>query len=356
LPDFARMTVALNVALVGYGYAGKTFHAPLINSVTGLQLAAVCSSHAEKVWADYPSIKVNTSPDEIFTQAQIDVVVIATPNHTHFDLARRALLAGKHVVVDKPFTVTAAEARELTALAEQNGLVLSVFHNRRWDADFLTVRALIASGKLGALASFVSRFDRYRPDVKLRWREQAGEGSGLWYDLGPHLLDQALQLFGCPIAIQANFAIQRANAQVVDYFDVFLHYTKLKVNLHASMLMQNESPRFVLSGSAGSYKKFGPDTQEDALKRGELPGCDKWGHDPRNGELHMTQGNAASNITNLVGDYRYFYAKFRDAIVLKTTNPVPPEDAVLVMGLIELAGESAKLGREIILPSNFAFT
>jgi predicted dehydrogenase len=350
------MTDTLHVALIGYGYAGKTFHAPLINSVAGLHLAAVCSSHAEKVCADHPSIKVSATPDEIFAQAQIDLVVIATPNDTHFDLARRALLAGKHVVVDKPFTITATQARELTTLAAHRGLVLSVFHNRRWDADFLTVHALIASGKLGTLTSFESRFDRYRPEVKLRWREQTGEGSGLWYDLGSHLLDQALQLFGCPIAIQANFALQRVNAQVIDYFEVFLHYAHLKVSLHASMLMANESPRFELKGSAGRYTKYGLDRQEDALKRGELPGCEQWGYDPRDGVLHMTQENAFSNVPTLLGDYRHFYTQFRDAVLLKTANPVLPNDAVLVMALIELAGESAKLGHEIILPSSFAIT
>jgi predicted dehydrogenase len=343
------MSDSLNVALIGYGYAGKTFHAPLINSVTGLKLSGVCSSHAEKVLVDYPLIKVSAAPDEIFAQAQIDVVVIATPNHTHFNLARRALLAGKHVVVDKPFTITAAQARELTALATQKKLVLSVFHNRRWDADFLTVRALIASGKMGTLTSFESRFDRYRPEVKARWREQAGEGSGIWYDLGPHLLDQALQLFGSPIAIRANFSIQRENAQVIDLFDIFLNYEQLKVSLHASMLMQNESPRFVISGNAGGYKKFGLDTQEEALKRGELPGCDQWGHDPRDGVLQMAHENSYCNVPTLMGDYRHFYSRFRDAILLKTPNPVLPQDAVLVMELIELAIESAKQSREIIL-------
>ncbi len=345
------MTDTLNVALIGYGYAGKTFHAPLIHSVGGLHLAAVCSSHAEKVGADYPAIKVSAAPDEIFAQAHIDVVVIATPNHTHFDLARRALLAGKHVVVDKPFTITAIQAYELTALAEQKGLVLSVFHNRRWDADFLTARALIASGKLGSLNSFESRFDRYRPEVRLRWREQAGEGSGLWYDLGPHLLDQALQLFGRPMAIQANFAIQRENSQVIDYIEVFLSYPNLKVSLHASMLRANESPRFVIKGSAGCYTKYGLDTQEDALKRDELPGSNAWGHDPRDGLLQMTQENSSSNIPTLAGDYRHFYTKFRDAISLKTANPVLAEDAVLTMELIELACDSAKSGRENKVPA-----
>ncbi len=348
------MKDSLNVALIGYGYAGKIFHAPLINSVAGLHLSAVCSSNAEKVRADFPSIEVLAAADDLFTQAAIDVVVIATPNATHFDLARRALIAGKHVVVDKPFTITAAQARELTALAEQKALVLSLFHNRRWDADFLTLRALIASGRLGALKSVASRFDRYRPEVRLRWREQTGEGSGLWYDLGPHLLDQALQLFGRPMAIKASFSIERDNAQVIDLFEVFLRYENVKVSLGASMLAANETPRFVLTGSAGHYTKYGLDTQEEALKRGELPGGEQWGHDPRDGELRIKQENSSGNLPTLTGDYRCFYTQFRDAVLLKTANPVLPEDAVLVMELIELANESAVRGREEIVPSSLS--
>ena len=342
----------LNVALIGYGYAGKTLHAPLINSVSNLNLVAVCSSHPEEVLADYPSVKVHRSLDELLSQSQIDAVVIATPNHTHFDLAKQSLLAGKHVVVDKPFTVTAAQARELKALAEEKNRVLSVFHNRRWDADFLTLRSVIASGKLGELMNFESRFDRFRPEVRSRWREQAGEGSGLWYDLGPHLLDQALQLFGCPIAIQADFAMQRKNAQAVDYFHVLLRYERLCVILHASMLVAEETPRFVVRGVAGSYTKFGLDTQEESLKRGELPNAEHYGCDPRDGVLQLQ--TAAGNITtstvpNLRGEYRQLYAEFQDAVLLNATNPVSLADAVLTMELIELACESAALGCERII-------
>ena len=187
------MKETLDVALIGYGYAGKTFHAPLIASVPGLRLAAVGSRDPAKVHADRPAVVVERDAADLLAMP-IDLVVIATPNDTHFDLARRALAAGKHVVVDKPFTVTLAEARELAALAKQRGRILSVFHNRRWDGDFLTVRRLIASGALGDVAYFESHFDRYRPRVRARWREQPGGGGGLWYDLGPHLVDQALQL------------------------------------------------------------------------------------------------------------------------------------------------------------------
>jgi scyllo-inositol 2-dehydrogenase (NADP+) len=344
----------LNVALIGYGYAGKTLHAPLIDSVAGLKLVAVCSSNSEKVSGDRPSVQVSKSAEELYAQPNIDVVVIATPNSTHFDLARRALLAGKHVVVDKPFTVTSAHARELKKIAEQQNRVLSVFQNRRWDADFLTLRAIMTSGKLGEIVSFVSRFDRYRPEVKIRWREQAGEGNGLWYDLGPHLLDQALQLFGRPIAIQANFEMQRNHAQAVDYFDVRVRYEHLLVTLHAGMLVQEERPRYELKGRAGSYIKFGLDTQEDALKRGELPVDVSWGHDPRDGVLQMltTGGSISTVVPTLRGDYRQFYIKFRDAVLLNTANPVSLDDAVLTVELIELACESAKSGCEKIVPTH----
>ena len=338
------MSTALKVALLGYGYAGKTIHAPLIVSIPGLELVAVSSSVAAKVQADFPQLKVCNSFDDLLNTAQI--IVIATPNHTHFELARRALLAGKHVVVDKPFTVTAAQARELKILAEQKNLVLSVFHNRRWDADFLTLRELITSGQLGELTSFESNFDRYRPEVRARWREQAGDGSGLWYDLGPHLLDQTLQLFGRPVAIHAEFAMQRENAQTEDYFHVVLRYPRLCATLHAGMLATEESPRYMLRGDAGCYTKFGSDTQEEALKRGEMPGCATWGYDPREGILLTPQGSSAPNLQ---GDYRQFYAGFRDAIRLNTTNPVLPEDALLTMELIELAIQSARCGSEVQL-------
>jgi predicted dehydrogenase len=343
---------ALNVALLGYGYAGKTIHAPLIASVPGLNLVTVCSSQAGKMLADFPLVQVSTAVEQIFNQANIDVVVIATPNATHFDLARRALLAGKHVVVDKPFTVTAAQARELKLLAEQRELVLSVFHNRRWDADFLTLRTLVASEILGHWVSFESNFNRYRPEVKLRWREQAGEGSGLWYDLGPHLLDQALVLFGCPLALTADFAMQRKNAQAVDYFHVLLRYPRLRVILHSSMLVADDSPRYVLRGETGSYTKWGLDSQEEALKRGEKPGAANWGKDQRDGVLSVPTalGIDTRNVPTLPGDYRQFFEQFRDAVLLNSENPVLLDGAVLTMELIELAGESARVGCEKIVP------
>ena len=345
----------LKVALIGYGYSGRTLHAPLITCVPGIALVAVVSSGPAKVLADYPQVAVCATMDAL--PDVVDAVVIATPNHSHFELAKQALLAGKHVVVDKPFTVSVIQASELKVLAENKGLVLSVFHNRRWDADFLTLSRLMASGELGELLSFESRFDRFRPEVRLRWREQAGLGTGLWYDLGPHLLDQAVQLFGSPLSIQATLEVQRPNAVAVDYFHVRLQYQSFVVNLHAGMFESVETPRYCVVGQRGRYTKYGLDRQEEAFKRGELPSDANWGHDPQNGVLETS--SMTSNVTNLPGDYRHFYSGFRDCIASGAPNPVSTDDAVLVMELIELACESARMqrtlsvaGNQSILPAN----
>lgn len=207
----------LQVALIGYGFVGKAFHAPLINSVPGLELSVVSSRDADKVHADLPQVQVIADPLEAIRHPQVDLVVIASPNATHAPLAKAALAAGKDVVVDKPFTLDLAEARELIALAEKHGRLLSVFQNRRWDSDYLGVKQVIEQGLIGQVSHFESHIDRYRPQVRVRWREQNLPGSGLWFDLGPHMVDQALQLFGLPLSVQANIATLRANAEVNDW-------------------------------------------------------------------------------------------------------------------------------------------
>ena len=345
------MQEPLNVALLGYGYAGRTFHAPLIASVPGLRLAAVGSGNPAKVRADLPAVDVGTV-EEVLARPRVEVVVIATPNDTHVGFARRALEAGQHVVVDKPFTLTLAEARELALLAGRTGRQLSVFHNRRWDADFLTVRRLIAGGELGEIVHFEAHFDRYRPEVRQRWREAGVPGGGLWYDLGPHLVDQALLLFGPPSAVYGDLAQQREGAQAVDYAHVLLRYPRLRVILHAGMLVPGETPRFTLHGTLGSYVKHGLDTQEDALKRGEAPGGPGWGSDPRDGAL-TTWRNGAPHVRAVAtacGDYRAYYAALRDAVLGRGPNPVPAAEAVAVMAVLELASESAAAGRELPFP------
>ncbi len=343
------MSNTVRVGIVGYGYASKTFHAPLIASVPGLHLTTISSSDPAKVHADWPDIAVEASPDALFARADLDLLVIPTPNNTHYPLARRALTAGKHVVVDKPFTVTLAEARDLQALAEQNGRVLSVFHNRRWDADFLTVRQLISTGDLGRIVAFESHFDRYRPEVQTRWREQVGPGSGLWYDLGPHLLDQALQLFGLPEALQADLACQRDDAQTDDYFHVQLRYDRMRVILHGSVLVPAPGPRFVVHGTQGSYVKYGLDPQEAVLKVGRRPPAIDWGADPCDGVLTLWQDGTAhsGSLPTIPGTYPVYYAAVRDAILGQAPNPVPPTDALQVMALLELGSRSRHERREL---------
>jgi len=322
----------MRVALLGYGFAGKTIHAPLIRSVAQLELVQVMSGKEARVHADLPGMVVTASADDVFGNPAVDLVVIATPNSTHFDLASRAMSAGKHVVIDKPFTVTCAEGRDLIATAANRGLLLSVFHSRRWDADFLTIRKLLASGELGDVMLFESHYDRYRPVVQNRWREQAGPGSGIWFDLGSHLVDQALQLFGPPDSMDADLGIQREGGTAIDYFHVVLHYGRMRAILHGSNLVAAETARFQIHGMAASFVKYGMDTQEPALRRGQLPGSPGWGEDPRHGTLTTPAGSRT--VETIAGDYRRYYEAIRDAVQKGTPNPVTPEDALAVVEVL----------------------
>lgn len=343
------MHESLGVGLVGYGFAGQTFHAPLIAAVPGLRLAAVASSAPARVAADWPALPVEATPAALFARDDLALVVIATPNASHYLLASAALAAGKHVVVDKPFTVNLAEAVALRDQAAAAGLTLAVFHNRRWDGDFLTLRRLIAGGELGTVVYFESHFDRYRPEVRGRWREQAGPGSGLWYDLGPHLLDQALVLFGSPETLCADLVAQRAGAATDDYFHVQLRYGPLRVILHATMLAPVPGPRFSVHGTQGSYVKLGLDTQEDQLKAGQRPPTAGWGDDTLAGALTLWHDGVSTTrpLPTLSGDYPAFYSAMRDAIRGVGPNPVPPDQAITVMALLEQARQSAETGRTL---------
>lgn len=339
----------LKVGIVGYGYATATFHAPLIRSVPGLELVALASSDAAKVRVALPQVEVCDTPEALFARPDIDLVVIPTPNATHYPLALAALAAGKHVVVDKPFTIDVAEAADLIARAGDAGRLLSVFHNRRWDADFLTVQQLLAAGTLGRVTQLESHFDRYRPQVQTRWRESGAPGGGLWYDLGPHLLDQALQLFGAPQTITLDLMRQRDGAATDDWFHAVLRYEHLRVILHASALTAQPGPRFVLHGTAGSYVKLGLDAQEDMLKTGVLPGGAQWGIDPQPGTLTTSgaDGLEVHGHAGVDGDYRRYYAGVRDAILGAGANPVPAEEALLVMQWLARGQQSWREGRAV---------
>jgi len=342
------MSHLINAALVGYGFAGQTFHAPFLSTTPGLSLRWVVSRDAAKVQADLPDCRVG-SLDQVLADASVDLVVIATPNDTHAPLARQALLAGKHVVIDKPFALDLAEAQALVELADKQQRLLSIFHNRRWDADFLTLRRLLAQGTLGNIAQFESHFDRYRPEVRQRWREAGGPGSGLWFDLGPHVLDQALQLFGQPDWLQADLAEQRPGALADDYFHVVLGYGALRVILHGSCLVSATMPRFIVHGSLGSYVKFGMDVQEEQLKQGKRPPAADWGKDGVPGQLsRLVDGQLQQQeVSGEAGDYGAYYRAVCAAIRGEGHNPVSAKEALAVMALLDLARESDLSGQRL---------
>lgn len=336
------------VALIGYGNAGKTFHAPLISATPGLRLDCIASSQGQVVTADWPDARVATDPLAAIHAPDIELVVIASPNSTHAPLAAAALTAGKHVIVDKPFTVELAEARELIRLAEQHGRLLSVFHNRRWDADFLALRTLLADGHLGRPTQLESRFERFRPEVRARWREQAVAGGGVWYDLGPHLVDQTLQLFGLPDSVSARFAIQRDGAETDDWAQVDLDYGQLQVTLRASMLVAGGMPRFAAHGTAASWVKYGQDAQEEQLKAGLRPVAPNWGYDPQAPTLYTTDGSTTT-LPLPRGDYPAYYAAIHAALRAGAPNPVPAHEALGVMAVIDAARQSARSGQRASL-------
>ena len=361
------MTESLKIGLAGYGYAGQTFHAPLIAG-SGATLAAISTSQAELARHDWPQAQIVADFDALLAVPGLDAVVIATPNDTHFDLARRAIEAGKHVVVDKPLTVTLAEAFALEKLAAQHQRLVAPFHNRRWDGDFLTLKKLLgngtkdatesgtesaeSSGRLGRITHFESHFDRFRPLVRARWREEAVRGGGILLDLGPHLLDQALSLFGLPQTLSATVEAHRDGALADDYCHLVLGYPRHQVILHASTLTALVPPRFLVHGTRGSYLKHSLDVQEDQLNAGQRPDDVDFGVNPT-GVLRVLEGNAEVQfeaqyeLPTEVGTYTEFYRLFAQAVLHGGPLPVTIGEAINVMHLIGLAQESARTGQRL---------
>ena len=345
------MKSPIRTAILGAGASTRVFHAPLIAAAGALfDLAAIGArdpSRAAPV-AGVPILPI----DAVLADASIALVVVATPPDSHADLATRALAAGKHVVLEKPAAASVAQVDAIAAAAARADRKVAVFHNRRWDSDFLTLRALVEQGALGRVVHVESAFDRFRPAVRARWRESAAPGGGLWFDLGPHLIDQALQLFGWPEAITLDQAVLREGGLADDWFQARLHYPALRVVLRASMLAATPSPRFVVHGSAGSWTKRGLDPQEDALKAGERPAWPPrpgWGVDAGRSEVTLAQGEAlVSQPWPLqTGRQGAYYAAVHDALRGQAANPVPPEQAVAVMALIECGQRSAREGRTL---------
>ncbi len=342
----------IKTGLVAFGISGRIFHTPIITSLPCFELTTVVERNRQESKRHYPWVKVVKHLDELLKDEDIQLVVITTPNETHKECAARALNAGKHVVLEKPFTLTTTEANELIDIAKKNHCLISVYHNRRWDGDFKTIQEILAQKLLGEVVTFEAHFDRYRPVLKTNaWREENKLGAGILYDLGSHLIDQALVLFGKPATIAADVKIQRTEAQVDDYFDIKLNYPNQTVILKAGMLVREIGPRFIIHGSKGSFIKYGLDPQETALKAGASPLIENWGQEPELnwGLLHSTIGglNIKAKVETLPGDYREFYENIYGAIQKEAELIVKPEAARTVIRIIELAKESSSLQKTV---------
>jgi predicted dehydrogenase len=338
----------IRVGLVGFGFVSKTFHVPLLQATDGYKITTISSSRPEDVSALLPDVDIVSDPNALATHPDIDLVVIASPNETHAPLAEAAMRAGRNVVVDKPFTVTVGQARHLAAVSKESGVVLSVFQNRRWDSDFLTVQDVIRRDLVGKIVLFESRIDRYRPDVRDRWREVPGPGAGLLYDLGPHLIDQAVLLFGIPDSVQATLAKQRRRARTDDFFQLVLRYGEMVATLGAGSLVSGGSARFSLHGEKASVVKQKPDIQEDQLRAGVLPGAQDWGLDPDDAMLYDGATGDARALKAARGDQRGYYVALREALHGRARNPVPPEQGATVMAIIEAGLRSDEEGRRVV--------
>jgi scyllo-inositol 2-dehydrogenase (NADP+) len=337
----------IGVGLVGYGMAGSSLHLPLITAEPRLELRAVVTSRPDRV----PDVAVVPTLAALLDDPAVELVVVAVPNAAHHEVARTTLQAGRHVVVDKPFTVTTAEADDLIRLADERGRRLSVFHQRRWDADQLTIRRCVEEGLVGRVSTFVARFDRFKPGPTTRWTEEDEPGAGVLYDLGAHLIDQTLHLFGTPETVWADLGVQRPGGGAVDYVHVVLRYGPLRAILHAGSLVRAPGPRFEVHGDRGSFVKDGMDGQIAAILAGGRPGDPGFGDEPpaHHGTLTTEQAGLASTgrLASVPGDYAAFYREMAAAVRGEGPVPVPAGQARDVVRVIGCAMESSREGRVV---------
>jgi predicted dehydrogenase len=342
------MTNDIRVGLVGFGHGGAIFHAPLVSATAGLRLTAILTTDPERRQAasrQFPTARlVERLEDMLDGAGRVDMLVIASPNRFHAAQARQGLQAGVAVVVDKPFAASAAEARAISTMAAERNGVLSVFQNRRWDGDFGTVRALRAEGRLGDVSRFESRFERWRPVPRRNWRELGGaeEAGGVLFDLGPHLIDQALQLFGPAAQVYAELDRRRPGVQVDDdAFVAIAHASGVRSHLWASLAAAHRGPRFRVLGSRAAYVKDGLDVQEDALRQGIRPGGADWGEEPADSWGTLVSNDETTRVPTQRGDYTRFYAGMVTSIRDGAPVPVDPRDAIDGLDVIEAARRSA---------------
>jgi len=347
----------INVGLIGFGLAGRSFHAPVISAVPGMRLAAILQRQGDEAASAYPQAKIVRSLDELLAIPDLQLIVIATPNDTHAPFARAALAAGRNVVVDKPFTTSYQEAVDLVKFAEKFGKLLTVYQNRRYDGDFQAIRQLVAEGALGRIVRFETNYDRFRPNLKPNaWREKPEPGAGILFDIGPHLIDQAMILFGKPEAITADVRIEREGGLADDGFDIMFHYPKcMRAVLSSNILAAVSRPRFLLFGTKGAFLKQTVDPQENNLRFGKIPKEGPWGAEPEEnwGLLTLSDGTNTTQrrIPSGTGDYRDYYANVRDVIEGKALPFVPLPYALNVMNALELCRESSDARRTVPWPS-----
>jgi scyllo-inositol 2-dehydrogenase (NADP+) len=336
----------IRTALVSFGISSRTFHAPFLTTMPEYQLLSVVERSGDTSKEKYPFVTVERSIEDLLKNDEIELVVITSPNETHFPYAKMAMEAGKHVVLEKPFANTSAEAMDLVNVAKATGKICAVYHNRRYVADYLTMKQIIEKKMLGELHEFEAHYDRYRPDPRTYglWREKPLPGSGVFYDLGSHLLDQSLQLFGHPQYIIADIRKQKPYSVVDDYFDVRLDYGFLKVLVKSGMLVREMGPRYMMHGTKGSFIKYGEDTQEELLKAGELPVGPDWGKEPESqfGLIHTEiDGKLIREVyPSVQGGFGGFYQNLSKTIRENAPLKEKPEHGYNVIRLIELAFES----------------
>ena len=344
----------INAGIASYGMSGEIFHAPLLHTHQGFQIIKILERTKNKSKDRYPYATIVREYGDLLKDPQIDLVVVNTPDNLHHGMVSEAIEAGKHVVVEKPFTLTVSDADDLITRAKKAGVLLSVFQNRRWDSDFLTVQKIIEEKMLGRLVEFEVHFDRYRNFIQENtWKELPESGSGTLYNLGSHMADQALVLFGLPRSVYADIRSLRTGGRVDDAFTLLLKYDDVKVTLKASYLVREPGPKYYVHGTLGSFLKWGMDPQEEALKKGSYPDSDGWGTEPEEdwGILNTEKDGKQikQKFESLPGNYLTFYDLLYLALTEGKPNPVPAVEGRNVIRVIEAARESNKTGREVMM-------
>ena len=349
------MSKRIHVGLASFGMSGRVFHAPLLAGRNDFILSQIIERSTDNARSIYPDVRIGRSFDELLNNRDIELIIVNTPDDTHFEFARQALEHGKHVVVEKPFTQTVDQSKVLIDTARKNGKRISVFHNRRWDGDFLTVQQVVKEKKLGRLVEFISHFDRYRPLIQsLSWKEQTSSGTGLLYNLGSHMIDQAVVLFGMPEMVTAHLGNIRDNATINDWFEIRLHYPDVLVRLNSSYLVRKEGPRFVLHGTEGSFVKSGIDPQEEQLKNGFTPGVSGWGSQEQQwwGILHREENGkpVRTIIPTIPGNYSAYYDVLSKSLTDGSEPPVTGIDGIKNLIVIEAVKQSNAEKRTVTIP------